>query len=110
LVLNFWATWCAPCLQELPSLNRFQQEFGKDGVVVVGISIDKNDQKYRNFLKRIPVSFETARDPKADISAEYGTFQYPETYIIKEGRVLRKYPEGEDWLSDDITAYVRSLL
>jgi peroxiredoxin len=110
LVLNFWATWCSPCLEELPSLNRFQQEFGKEGVVVVGISIDKNEQKYHNFLKRIPVSFQTARDPKADISGEYGTFQIPETYIIKDGRVMRKYPEAEDWLASDITEYVRGIL
>jgi len=110
LVLNFWATWCGPCLEELPSLNRFQQDFRNNGVVVVGISIDKNEQKYRNFLKRIPMSFQTARDAKADIAAEYGTFQYPETYIIKDGRVMRKYGEAEDWVSSDVTGYIRSLL
>lgn len=110
LVLNFWATWCSPCLQEIPSLNQFQQEFAPKGVVVVAVSIDKNEQKYRNFLKRIPVAFETIRDPKADLSGTYGTFQYPETYIIKDGRVLRKFPEGENWLSDDIQSYVRSIL
>jgi peroxiredoxin len=110
LVLNFWATWCSPCLQELPSLNRFQQQFASDGVVVVGVSIDKNEQHYRDFLKRIPVQFQTARDPNADVSNSYGTFQIPETYIIKDGRVVRKYAEGEDWLSQDITSYVRSIL
>ena len=110
LVLNFWATWCTPCLQELPSLNQFQQQFAGSGVVVVAISIDKSDQRYQNFLKRIPVSFETVHDPQANISGEYGTFQYPETYIIKDGRVMRKYPEAENWLSDDIQQYVHSLL
>src|SRR5258707_558083 len=83
LVLNFWATWCAPCVEEVPSLNAFQKRFANAGVKVVAVSIDKNPQKYRAFLDRIHVSFETARDPNADVSAEYGTFQYPETYIIK---------------------------
>ena len=110
LVLNFWATWCPPCLQEIPSLNQFQQEFAKDGVVVVAISIDKNQQKYRNFLKRIPVAFQTVRDPSANISGEYGTFQYPESYVIKDGRILHKYAEGENWLSDDVQQYMRSTL
>ena len=110
LVLNFWATWCRPCLQEIPSLNQFQQQFANSGVVVVAVSIDKKEQNYRNFLKRIPVSFATARDPKADISGLYGTFQYPETYIIKDGRVMHKYPEGEDWTSSDIQQFVRTLL
>jgi cytochrome c biogenesis protein CcmG/thiol:disulfide interchange protein DsbE len=110
LVLNFWATWCAPCVQEIPSLNAFQKRFAKSGVVVVAVSVDKSEQKYKTFLNRIPVSFETARDPSQDLNAEYGTFQFPETYIIKDGRIMRKFPNAEDWLSDDMTQYVQSLL
>ena len=110
LVLNFWATWCAPCVEEIPSLNEMQKRFAKSGVVVVAVSVDKNQQKYRAFLDRIHVAFETARDPASDISTRYGTFQYPETYIIKDGRIMRKFPQAEDWLSDDLTQYIQSLL
>ena len=110
LVLNFWATWCAPCVQEIPSLNQFQKKFADAGVKVLAVSIDKNDRKYRNFLDHVHVSFDTARDPSMDISTRYGTFQYPETYIIKDGRIMRKFPNAENWLSDDITQYVQSLL
>lgn len=110
LVLNFWATWCAPCVEEIPSLDQLQKQFAQSGVVVVAISVDTNAQKYRAFLNRIPVSFETARDPKADISAQYGTYQYPETYIIKDGRIARKFVSNQDWTSDDIKQYVASLL
>jgi len=110
LVLNFWASWCQPCVQEIPSLNAFQKRFAKDGVVVVAVSIDKNPQKYRDFLKRIPVVFETARDPRADLSAEYGTYQVPETYVIKNGRILRKFAMGEDWTSDDMVQYIQGVL
>ena len=110
LVLNFWATWCTPCVQEIPSLNLFQREFASDGVVVVAVSIDKNEQKYKNFLHRIPVTFGTARDPKADLSFKYGTVLIPETYIIKDGKVMRKYAEAKDWTGDDVTQYVKSLL
>ena len=110
LVLNFWATWCSPCVQEIPSLNEFQKRFASSGVVVVAVSIDKNAQKYQQFLDRIHVSFETARDPQADIPTEYGTFQFPESYIIKDGRIVRKFDNAADWTSDDITQYVQSLL
>jgi cytochrome c biogenesis protein CcmG/thiol:disulfide interchange protein DsbE len=110
LVLHFWATWCGGCVQEIPSLNVFQREFADKGVVVVAISIDKNAQKYKSFLEKIPVSYATARDPSADISTDYGTFQYPETYLIKDGRVVRKYANAENWTNDDITQYVASLL
>jgi len=110
LVLNFWATWCGTCVQEIPSLNQFQKRFADSGVKVVAVSIDKNAQKYRTFLDRIHVSFDTARDPAADISSEYGTFQYPETYIIKDGRIARKFGNAQDWTSDDLTQYIQSLL
>lgn len=110
LVLNFWATWCPPCIQEIPSLNAFQKTFADKGVVVVAVSIDKNPAKYRAFLDRIHVSFQTARDPNADISTEYGTVQIPESYIIRDGKVVRKFGNAENWTSDDITQYVQGLL
>jgi hypothetical protein len=77
---------------------------------VVAVSIDKNPQRYRSFLDHVRVSFDTARDPSANISAAYGTFQYPESYIIKDGRVMRKFPNAENWLSSDMKQYVESLL
>src|SRR5579885_1594237 len=60
LVLNFWATWCAPCVEEIPSLSEMQKRFSKSGLVVVAVSIDKNQQRYHAFLDRIHVSFQTA--------------------------------------------------
>jgi cytochrome c biogenesis protein CcmG, thiol:disulfide interchange protein DsbE len=110
LVLNFWATWCAPCVQEIPSLSEFQKRFASSGVVVVAVSVDKNAQKYKAFLDRIHVSFDTARDPAGNLSAEYGTFQYPESYIIKDGRVVKRFANSENWVSDDMTQYIQSLL
>ena len=110
LVLNFWASWCAPCVEEVPSLSAMSKRFKQSGVVVVAVSTDKHQQKYRAFLDRVHASFQTAWDPKSDISAEYGTYQIPETYIIKNGRILRKFAAAEDWTSDDLTQYLQSLL
>src|SRR5437867_5882381 len=81
LVLNFWATWCPPCVEELPSLDAFQRRFANSGVVVLGISVDKDEKLYRDFLAKVRVSFLTARDPENKINAEYGTLKVPETYI-----------------------------
>ena len=92
LVLNFWATWCPPCVEEMPSLDEFQKRLAASGVVVLGVSVDTNEPPYRAFLQKARVSFLTARDPQASISAEYGTFKYPETYVIdSSGRVLQKH-------------------
>jgi peroxiredoxin len=103
LVLNFWATWCPPCVQEIPSLDQMQQQLKDKGVVVLAVSVDRNEQSYKDFLKRVPVSFTTARDPEANISSEYGTYKYPETYVIdSKGKVVAKYINFQHWTSPDI--------
>jgi peroxiredoxin len=111
LVLNFWATWCPPCIEELPSLNEFQTRLASSGVVVLGVSVDKDQAAYQAFLGKTKVGFLTARDPGANISGDYGTFRYPETYIIDaSGRVLRKYPGPEVWTDERLINDIRSLL
>jgi len=111
LVLNFWATWCPPCVEEMPSLDEFQKKLAGSGVVVLGVSVDKDAGAYQAFLKRANVSFLTARDPQARISAEYGTFKYPETYIIDtRGKVVQKIIGPENWNDERMVSYVKSLL
>ncbi len=111
LVLNFWATWCPPCVQETPSLSQFAKSMSGSGVVVLGVSVDKDPNAYRAFLSRANPAFLTARDPDAKINAEYGTFKYPETYIIDtRGKVVQKNIGPEDWTDDKMVSYVKSLL
>jgi cytochrome c biogenesis protein CcmG, thiol:disulfide interchange protein DsbE len=109
LVLNFWASWCGPCVEETPSLSRFAQQYADKGVVVLGLSVDKDQKAYQTFLERFKPEYLTARDSR--IHADYGTFMYPETYIIDaNGRVLRKFAEAVDFSGPEITQYVNSLL
>ena len=109
LVLNFWATWCPPCVQETPSLSRLAQDYAARGVVVLGISVDASEPTYRAFLQKYQPRFLTARE--ARIHRDYGTFMYPETYIVDStGKVVRKYEEAVDWSSPSIRAYLDSLL
>lgn len=111
LVLNFWATWCQPCVEEVPSLNQFAQEMAGSGVVVLGISMDKDPKVYHDFLTRANVSFMTARDPQAKISADYGTFKYPESYIIdSHGKVVQKIIGEANWTDGAMVDAVKSFL
>ncbi len=111
LVLNFWATWCPPCIEELPSLDQFQQELANSGVVVLGVSVDKDEKAYKRFLARAKVSFLTTRDPENKINAEYGTFRFPESYIINsDGKVVMKIISATNWTDDKMLSFVKSLL
>lgn len=111
LVLNFWASWCPPCVEETPSLEEFARELGPEGVVVVAVSIDRNENLYHRFIQRFGISFETARDPEANISSSYGTFQIPETYLIDQhGKVLEKVISNQNWMDPEFLAAVRKML
>lgn len=111
VLLNFWATWCPPCVQEMPSLNATYERFREDGLVVLGVSVDEDAAQYSDFLKRRGVTFPTARDPQRRVSSRYGTQKYPESYLIsRDGRVLRKYVGPEDWGRPEIANYLRSVL
>jgi cytochrome c biogenesis protein CcmG, thiol:disulfide interchange protein DsbE len=118
LVLNFWASWCAPCVEEAPSLNEFAKTLKDSGVVVLGVSVDRNQQAYQNFVKRFNVEYPTARDPDENLSYRYGTYKIPESYIIdRSGKVVRKYaglPERDgqaiSWMDPELVGFVKSLL
>ena len=118
LILNFWASWCAPCVQEIPSLNQIQKMFASQGLVVLGVNVDSKEELYRNMLRRFQVTFQTVRDPQENINYRYGTYKVPESYIIdRNGKVLQKYAglpdvngEWKVWTDPQIVSYVRSLL
>ena len=111
LLLNFWATWCPPCVEELPSLNTLHRELEPKGLIVLGISVDENKQAYEQFLDRFGVAFPTVRDPEMAVASRYGTSIYPESYLIdRDGRVVRKYVGPKNWMSPEIANYLRSLL
>lgn len=110
VVLNFWATWCAPCVEEMPSLVQLQQRFKDKGLSVVGVSIDVDGDAYRKFLKDYKIDFVTVRDPDQKTSSLYGTFKWPETYIIdRDGIVRRKFIGPVEWSQPEIVDFLSKL-
>ena len=110
VVLNFWATWCPPCVEEMPSLVKMQEEMKSRGVVVLAVSVDDDERSYHTFLKKNNVDLLTVRDPQQKSNELYGTFKFPETYIIdRNGVVQRKFIGPVDWTSADIKDYLNKL-
>jgi peroxiredoxin len=110
VVLNFWATWCAPCIQEMPSLIEMASKVKDKNITVIGVSIDVDESAYKSFVQRHGVSFLTVRDPGQKSSGLYGTTGWPETFIIdKQGVLRRKFVGPVDWNDPQITQYLTSL-
>jgi cytochrome c biogenesis protein CcmG/thiol:disulfide interchange protein DsbE len=108
VVLNFWATWCLPCIEEVPSLARLQQRLPL--VTVVAISEDEDAAAYRQFLTSNEVNFLTVRDPSNRIPHLYGTIKIPETYVIdRQGILRRKFVSAQDWTDPEIVDYLNKL-
>jgi peroxiredoxin len=111
VLLNFWATYCKPCVDEMPSLNALHKELKDRGLIVVGISIDEDAEAYSQFIAQMGIVFPTGRDPERQVMSQYGTRLVPETYLIDpQGTVIRKYVNWQDWGNSEIINYLRSLL
>ena len=111
LVLHFWATWCGGCVEEIPSLDVFQRQYGPQGVVVLGVSVDANEKLYRRFMDQFRVSYSTSLDPSWDIAASYGTFQLPESFVIdSSGKVVQKVIAAQNWQNPDFVQSIKKML
>jgi cytochrome c biogenesis protein CcmG, thiol:disulfide interchange protein DsbE len=109
VVLNFWATNCAPCVEEMPSLVQLQKMMGPN-VTVLAVSSDKDEKMYRRFLERYGIDLLTVRDPEEKASALYGTTAVPETFIIDRTGVIRRKIVGKlDWSSPEMIEYLKKL-
>jgi cytochrome c biogenesis protein CcmG/thiol:disulfide interchange protein DsbE len=108
VVLNFWASWCPPCLEEFPSLIALQKAM--PDVVVLAVSFDHDTEAYREYLKDNHIDLITVVDPSEESNRKYGTTRPPETYIIdRKGVIRRKFIGASDWMSPEIRHYLAAL-
>jgi peroxiredoxin len=113
ILLNVWATWCEPCKQELPSLEKLYKEYGPKGLKLVAVSIDDyvSEDSIRAFGKTYGITFEVLHDSTHAIERIYQTTGYPETFIIgPEGTIRRKWIGPDDWTSQGNRSLIAQLL
>jgi cytochrome c-type biogenesis protein len=113
VLLNLWATWCEPCLREMPSIERLHRVYGDSGLKVVAVSVDAyvNDDSVRAFARNLGITFEILHDSTMHIADVYQATGYPETFVIgKEGTIRKKWIGDADWSSRGNRALVAQLL
>ena len=117
IILNFWATWCAPCVQEFPDLIRLAQKLRKQDYIVVAVAVEKNWKVIDNFFKQNPSLLEARKqfvlvlDRDGEISNKYGSFRYPETFLINKDFVIdNKFVGAQAWLSSSYQVYYDRLI
>jgi thiol-disulfide isomerase/thioredoxin len=92
VVVNFWATWCVPCIEEIPGFNKLNQQLGGKGVVVLGVSMDEEGaERVRPFLKKHPMDYLVALGSEA-VSKQYGLDELPVTVVFdRSGKQVKRF-------------------
>lgn len=112
VVLNFWATWCPPCVAEMPSLERLHQALGPEGLAVVTIATDEDEDVLREFVEDYELTLPVLLDPGGRGAAtDYRTNGYPETFVLdRNGVLLRHHVGPAEWDTPEALAHFRGLL
>ena len=112
VLLNFWATWCPPCREEMPSMERLYNDFREKGLVILAVNVEENGhQVVSKFLQGNPYTFPILLDDKNVATQQYGVFRFPESFLIdRNGNVVEKIIGGRNWLSGPTFKKIKFLL
>jgi thiol-disulfide isomerase/thioredoxin len=111
VVVDFWASWCAPCRRSLPWLDGMQRKYAGDGLVIIGVNEDNTSKAAEAFLKDVPVDFEIVLDLAGDIAREYELIAMPSTYVFgRDGKLASRHLGFKTAKQDEYEALLRGLL
>ncbi len=110
IILNFWASWCDPCIREMPDLEKLYRRTKASGVELIAVNEDSREAVVRDFTQRKGITLPVIWDQDERIGKKYGTFRFPETYVIDlDGKIVKKIYGPADWASDEVASFVQEL-
>ena len=111
VVVNFWATWCGPCVDEMPSLMRLRERFAGQGLEVIGVNFQENAARIRPFLDRHGLAFPVVRDHDGSARNGWGVSVFPSSFVIAPDQSVAFVVVGEaDWSGPPIEPRIRALV
>jgi len=112
VLLNFWATWCAPCLHEMPSMERLYQTFKQTDFALLAVSMDRQGEEMaRPFVDRLKLTFPVLLDRTSEVGNRYGVRGLPTTYLIdSDGRIIGAVIGAREWYRTEAKALIAGLL
>jgi peroxiredoxin len=111
VLLNFWATWCKPCEDEMPAMERLYRALGSQGFELIAISVDEDPRLVEEFTTRMGLTFPILFDPEKRVSDAYQSYRFPESYLIdREGVLVTRYIGPRDWDAPAYLDRIRRLL
>lgn len=111
VLLNFWATWCKPCEDEMPAMQRLHTALAGSDFELVAVSTDASRDDVAKFRERLGLTFPIALDPGKRVSETYQSYRYPESYLIdRDGRILSRYIGPRDWDSELYVERIRRVI
>ena len=109
--LNFWATWCVPCREEMPAMEKLYQEYKDKNFVVLAINVKDRKQEALTFMKELKLTYPVAFDPEAEVASLYGAWGLPTTYLIgPTGEGLARGWGPAEWYSPTSRKLFKELL
>jgi thiol-disulfide isomerase/thioredoxin len=92
VVIDFWASWCVPCRRSFPWLNAMQSKYADDGLVIIGVNVDRNRADADKFLQQFPASFDLIFDSEADLATRFGVQAMPSSFVIgRDGTISNRH-------------------
>jgi len=111
VLLNFWATWCPPCRQEIPSMIALDDRYAADGLKIVAVSVDHRLEDLTRFVGEYNMPFQVLHDGNSAVSQQFGVFRFPESFLIdRQGKVRYHLIGAIDWMSAEVVETIETML
>src|SRR5262249_35766175 len=111
VIVNFWATWCEPCVEEMPSMQKLRTRLAGAPFEIVAVNNEEGEPRIRKFLQKVPLTFPIVRDTDGRVTRAWNAHVFPSSYVLDpEGKIRYAIADSADWVAPDIVKKIESLL